>query len=336
MEMHKIRESDASMASVLDQGEEVGVLGDDLHWFTTLAELERMGAAADRLHIAQPTLSRMLARLERRLGLRLFDRKGRSITLNEYGRVYYEHVRRARAELDAGGQALADLSNPAHGVVRLAFGHSFGSWPVPQLISGLRRRAGRISVTLHQDASDAVVARIIDGTADLAIVSPRPGTTGLGWRRLLRQRLALAMPADHRLAGRRQVYLRDVADAEFVALHPGFGMRRIFDELCAAAEIRPRIAFEAGELDTVTGLVAEGLGLAVVPWAEAIPGAAAPHGSVTVPLADQGAVRDVGMIWSATAVPSDAVRRFREFASAWAKQWNEPGASDLDAGNVVP
>lgn len=311
------------------------MLGDDLHWFTTLAELERMGAAADRLHIAQPTLSRMLARLERRLGLRLFDRKGRSIALNEYGRVYYEYARRARAELDAGGQALADLSNPAHGVVRLAFGHSFGTWPVPQLISGFRRRSGRISVTLHQDSSDAVVARVIEGNADVAIVSPRPQTIDLGWRRLSRQRLALALPADHRLAGRRQLRLGDVADAEFIALHAGFGMRRIFDELCAAAGIRTRIVLEAGELDTVTGLVAEGLGLAVVPMATAIPGATSPQSVVTVPLSDQGAVRDVGMIWSATAVPSDAARKFREFAWEWARQWNEPELLDLNARNAV-
>ncbi|WP_433709283.1 LysR family transcriptional regulator [Nocardia sp. CA-084685] len=65
------------------------MLGDDLRWFTTLAELERVGEAAERLQMAQPTLSRMLARLEWRLGQRLFDRHGKRISLNDRGRVFY-------------------------------------------------------------------------------------------------------------------------------------------------------------------------------------------------------------------------------------------------------
>ncbi|BDU01740.1 LysR family transcriptional regulator [Nocardia sputorum] len=285
------------------------VLGEDLEWFTTLAELERVGAAADRLHLAQPTLSRMLARLERRVGVELFDRHGKRITLNEYGRIYYEHARRARSELDAAKQALADRANPAGGVVRLSFQHSFGGSLVPQLISGFRRVSGRITVTLWQGAATAVTERVLEGAADLGIVSPRPAVAGVGWRVVLRQPLVLAVPPDHRLAGRRQVRLAEAADAEFVTMHHGFGMRRIFDELCAAADIRPRIAFESSDLVTVAGLVSAGLGVAILPQED--PLSAGPlSGPVTVPLADAGAARAVGLVWPAAATPPEAVRRF--------------------------
>lgn len=292
------------------------MLGEDLQWFTTLAELERMSAAAERLHIAQPTLSRMLARLERRLGAELFDRRGKRIALNEFGRVYYEHARRAQAELDAAGQAVADLANPARGVVRLSFLHSFGGWLVPQLIAGFRRNAGRVTVTLRQGAAEKITRQVLDGAADLAVVSPRPSAPGVGWRGLLRQPLVLAVPAEHRVAGRRQVRLADLGGAEFITMHPGFGMRRIFDELCAAADIRPRVAFEASDLVTVTGLVSAGLGVALLPLADPAPSAAR-SGLALVPLADEGAWREVGLIWSAAAAPSDAVRRFRDFAEDW-------------------
>ncbi|GAB2691861.1 LysR family transcriptional regulator [Nocardia thraciensis] len=286
---------------------------DDLHWFLTLAELERVGAAADQLHLAQPTLSRMLARLEQRLGVPLFDRHGKRLTLNDFGRIYYEHARRAQAELDAAGRELSDLTNPAKGVVRLTFLHSFGARLVPELVAGFRRGSGRITFTLSQDAAEAVTARVLDGTADLGLVSPRPAAAGLGWRTLLRQRLALGVPADHRLAGRRQVRLAEAADAEFVAMPTGFGMRRILDDLCAAADFRPRVGLESSDLVTVAGLVAAGLGVALLPMEE--PPVRGPHaGPVLVPLADPGAARAVGLIWSANAVPSDAVRRFRDFA----------------------
>ncbi|MFX0579503.1 LysR family transcriptional regulator [Nocardia nepalensis] len=296
------------------------MLGEDLLWFTTLAELERVGAAADRLHIAQPTLSRMLARLERRLGVELFDRHGKRIALNDFGRIYYEHARRAQSELDAAAQAVADRIDPAKGVVRLSFLHSFGSWLIPQLIGGFRRGSAGISFTLWQGAFDAVVGQILDGTADSAIVSPRPSAAGLGWRKLLDQPLVLAVPAEHRLAARRQIRLADLGDAEFIVMHSGFGMRRIFEELCAAANIRPRIAFESSDLVTVAGLVAAGLGVAVLPLQDPVPAADSLSGLVTVPLADAGASRDVGLIWSATAPPSDAVRRFRDFTEDWARR----------------
>ncbi|MVU83939.1 LysR family transcriptional regulator [Nocardia sp. ET3-3] len=289
------------------------MLGSDLEWFTTLAETENVSAAADRLHLAQPTLSRMLARLEHRLGVALFDRHGKRIRLNDYGRLYYEHARRARAELHAGEQAVADRLNPAKGVVRLSFLHSFGGGLTPQLIGEFRRGSGRVDFTLFQGAAEVITRQVLDGEADLALVSPRPGEPGLGWRTLLNQPVVLAVPGDHRLAGQRQIRLTELGDAEFITMHPGFGMRRIFDELCAAAGIRPRIAFESSDLVTVRGLVAAGLGIGLVPLEEP-----APPGVALVPLADAGASRDVGLIWSATATPSEAVRRFRDFAGEWA------------------
>ncbi|MGV9676622.1 LysR family transcriptional regulator [Nocardia sp. NPDC003482] len=292
---------------------------DEWHWLLTLAELEHVGAAADRLGVSQPTLSRTLARLEDRLGVRLFDRHGKRLSLNDFGRVYYEHARRAQAELDAARRALAELSDPARGVVRLSFLHSFGARLVPELIAAFRRGSWRVDFTLSQDAAEAVTARVLDGDADLGIVSPRPAAAGLGWRTLLRQRLALAVPADHRLAGRRQVRLAEAADADFVTMPAGFGMRRILDDLAAAADFRPRVGLESSDLVTVAGLVAAGLGVAVLPLEEG-PVRGPRPGPALIPLADPGAARAVGLIWSAGAPAADAVRRFRDFAAEWAQR----------------
>ncbi|KIA61503.1 LysR family transcriptional regulator [Nocardia vulneris] len=306
------------------------MLGEDLEWFITLAELERVGAAAERLHLTQPTLSRMLGRLERRLGVELFDRRGKRIVLNEFGRIYYEQARRAQAELDTAAKSIADLNSPANGVVRLSFLHSFGGWLVPQLVGEFRRGSARITFALRQGAAEMVNDDVLSGTSDLGIVSPRPTMSGIGWRGLLRQRLALAVPADHRLVGRRQVRLDEVSDEDFITMHPGYGMRRIVDQLSAAADLRPRISFEASDLVTVAGLVAAGLGVGVLP--EEDPGPAnAPRvagakaearlaGPVLIPLADAGATREVGLVWSAATPASGAARRFRDFTEDWAQR----------------
>ena len=73
----------------------------DYEWYVTLAELQHVTAAAEQLHIAQPTLTRMLSRLEQRLGVALFDRRGKRLALNAYGRIFYEHACRAQLELDS-------------------------------------------------------------------------------------------------------------------------------------------------------------------------------------------------------------------------------------------
>lgn len=288
------------------------MLGADLEWFTTLAETENVSAAADRLHLAQPTLSRMLARLERRLGTPLFDRHGKRITLNDNGRLYYEHARRARAELQAAEQAVADRLNPAKGLIRLSFLHSFGSSLAPQLIAEFRRTAGKVDFTLFQGAAEVITRQVLDGEADLALVSPRPGLPGIGWRKLLSQPLVLAVPQDHRLATHRHLRLADLPDAEFITMHQGFGMRRLFDDLCAAADLRPRIAFESSDLLTVSGLIAAGLGIGVIPLESPTP-----PGITTIPLTDPGATRDVGLIWSPTATPTTPVHLFRTFTTTW-------------------
>lgn len=288
----------------------VWMLGDDLNWFIALAETEHMTASAERLHMAQPTLSRMLGRLERQLGAELFDRKGKRLSLNTFGRVYYEHARRAQAELAAAQREIADLSSPSLGTVRLSFLHSFGVSLVPQLIGSFREQSPRVSFALVQDAADVVTQAVAAGDADLAIVSPHPARTTVAWRRLFRQHLALAVPADHPVAQRRQVGLAEVADEPFIAMHPDFGMRRILEELSAAAHFRPRITFESSELGTVAGLVAAGLGVAVLPVED---NPQVPVGLVLVPLTDEGASREVGLIWNPDIAPARPVRAFRDF-----------------------
>ncbi len=281
----------------------------EMDWFVELAEAENVSLAAAGLHLSQPTLSRMLGRLERDLGTELFDRIGRRLALNDRGRVYLDHCRRARAEMDAGRAAVRAMVDPVEGTVRLAFLHSFGIRLVPELIGGFRREA-HVSFTLFQDAAEVVADRVRSDDADLAIVSPRPTGTDLVWAPLLTQRLGLAVPADHHLADRAEVSLAEVATEPFVAMESGFGMRRILDELCAAEDFRPDITFETTELGTIAGLVGAGLGVAVMPIEDTGPLAS---GVVLVPLAGAQTTREIVLIWRRDRPLVGAAARFRDF-----------------------
>lgn len=278
----------------------------DYEWFITLAELQHVTAAAEQLRIAQPTLTRMLARLEQRLGVELFDRRGRRLSLNAYGRIFYQHARRAQLELDSARRAIEDLTNPAVSEIRLGFLHSFGNTVVPRLIADFTKASPRVTFALLEDAAASIADSVESGSLDIGVVSPRPAQSTLAWRSMFRQRLGVAVPRDHRLIGVAEVSMTDLADEPFVTMHPGFGMRRLLDELCAAAQFQPRIALESSDLSTSAGLVAAGLGISLMP----IDGSEYTSGVVILRLADADAYRDVGMIWNSARPLSRAARDF--------------------------
>ncbi|HTX96658.1 MAG TPA: LysR family transcriptional regulator [Mycobacterium sp.] len=288
-------------------------MGDgDYEWFVTLAELQHATAAAEQLHVAQPTLTRMLARLERQLGVGLFDRRGRRLSLNTYGRIFYDHARRAQLELDSARRAIEDLSNPAVSEIRLGFLSSFGSTVVPRLMAAFRDASSRVAFTLEEGAAESIGDLVESGFVDVGVVSPRPRKPTLAWRSLFRQRLGVAVPPGHRLAGSAAVSMTDLADEPFVAMQPGFGMRRLLDELCAAARFQPRIAVESANLTTTAGLVAAGLGISLMP----IDGSDYAPRVGLLALADADAYRDVGMIWNSTRPLSRPARDFIASAAA--------------------
>jgi|SRR5947209_10863903 len=278
----------------------------DYEWFVTLAELQHVTAAAEQLHIAQPTLTRMLARLERRLGVALFDRRGRRLALNNYGRIFYEHARRAQAELDSARRAIDDLTNPAVSEIRLGFLGSFGATVVPRLIAGFKQTSPRVTFTLEEGAAESIGDLVQSGFVDIGVVSPRPQKPNLAWRSHFRQRLGIAIPSRHRLVGVAAVSMTELADEPFVAMRPGFGMRQLLDELCAAAQFQPRIVLESANLTTSAGLVAAGLGISLMP----IDGSEHAPGLSVLPLADADAYRDVGMIWNSGRPLSRPARDF--------------------------
>ena len=160
-------------------------------WFVTLAEVENVSAAAERLHVTQPTLSRQLARLERDLGVLLFDRTGKRLNLNAAGQIYLRHARRAVAEIETAKYELAELVNPVEGRIELGFLHSFGIWLVPTLIREFRGQSSHVAFGLAQGAAADMLGLVLSGNADLAIVSPRPTSIEVGWTPIMRQHLSL-------------------------------------------------------------------------------------------------------------------------------------------------
>ncbi|MGB8405008.1 MAG: LysR family transcriptional regulator [Mycobacterium sp.] len=286
---------------------------EELRWFVVLAETGHMTDAAAMLNVSQPTLSRALARLEHQVGAPLFDRLHRRLQLNENGRIMLERSRRSLDEIRLASAEIQALRNPDSGTVRLAFVRSVASWFVPDLLSRFRRQAPGVQFDLREGPGSQVTELLATGEVDLAITGFQRDDEQFDWHQLVSVRLCLAVPADHRLAGRRKVRLADCADELFILAADPFGLRTVTKRMWAAEGINPPVAFEVAWLPTMEGLVAAGLGVAIVPAPQSDRGEPA---VVYVPLSDPQARGEVGLARARRRTLSPAAQRFADFAVA--------------------
>lgn len=274
-----------------------------------VAEEGNLTRAAARLGVPQPTASRWLAALATELGAPVVLREGRGIRLSRAGQHLADAADAALAVLAGGVRRVIDEVDPERGQVVLAFLHTMGELRVPALLRDFRREHPHIRFNLLQGAQEEVLDHVRSGRADLGFASPVPDTDEFDGVTLDEQPLVVTVPVGHRLARRRTVRIAELAEETFVGLKPGYGLRRMTDELCAAAGFTPVLAFEGEEADTLRGLVAAGLGIALLPVAEPTP----PAGAVQL-LVRPRASRQIGLVWSAGRQLPPAARAFRELA----------------------
>lgn len=268
-------------------------LAEGLEQLAAVAQYGQITLAAKHLGIPQPTLSRSLARLSQELGTPLLQREGRGIRLTPHGELLANSARRALDELLAGVRAVRAEADPDTGTVILGFLHSLGPLVIPALLRGFRRQHARVKVRLVQDSADGLLQRIPTGAVDLVLAAPVPSDHRWEAHPLAEQPLILLVPDGHRLIGRRTVALSELAGQDFVTLASGYGVRTITDQLLRASGVPLRYAFESQEMTTAAGLVAAGLGIAILPPGNEVPG------TRQLALSDAGASRTLSLVWSA-------------------------------------
>ncbi|MEU9604677.1 LysR family transcriptional regulator [Streptomyces sp. NPDC048057] len=302
------RSSEKWLSHASDTEDMSMVLAPRLAYFAGVARHEHVTRAALEMGVPQSTLSRAVVRLEQDLGVTLFARKGRTVSLTPAGRTFLASVERALGEVERAADEVRADADPRAGKVAFGFLHTMGSETVPALLRAFRVDHPKVRFTLVQNYGEAMLGGLRTGELDLCLTSPVPDAPDLVARRLDEQRLRLVVPDDHRLAGRRRIRLAEAADDVFVTLEPGYGLRRITDALCAQAGFSPKIAFEGEEAETLRGLVAAGLGVALLP-----PPAVPRPGVVELTVTSPRAVREIGLAWLDGHPDTPPVAAFKRF-----------------------
>ena len=240
-----------------------------LRYFVELAHTRHFTRAAERLCITQPSLSHAITQLEAELGVPLFERTGRTTVLTRFGEQFLTCAQQTLSTLDEGVDALQRVAR-GEGLVRLGLLRTLGVDFVPGLAARyLRENPDRnIRFTFHTGVTQQLLDGLMEKRFDLVFCSQPPAELQLTAVPVGRQDLVLIVPRGHPLAELHTVDLAQALPYPQVYFAKGSGMRNVVDGLFAQIGGTPQIAYETEEDQVIAGLVAQGFGIAVVPYME--------------------------------------------------------------------
>lgn len=280
-----------------------------IEYFQVVARLQHITRAAEILLISQPALSRSIARLEEELGVPLFERQGRSISLNSYGQLFLQRADRIMKEFQDGKQEIQDLLDPNYGTISFGFMPTLGTYLIPNLINSFRSDYPNINFQFKQNGNDLLLKQLESSEIDFCLVSSIESKNQLQWIQLWSEELFLIVPSIHHLAKHESITLQELADEPFVLLEKGNGLRGITDQLFEEAGITPKITFEGEEVHTVAAFVAAGLGVTIIPEFKGIDW----NNITRIRLRAPNSQRAIGLAWVEGRYLSPSAKRFQQF-----------------------
>ncbi|MBW7475776.1 LysR family transcriptional regulator [Paenibacillus oenotherae] len=281
-----------------------------LQYFLTVARLEHMTEAAQRLHVTQSSLSKTIGRLEEDLGAPLFDRTGRKLRLNEFGSRFLLRAERALFELEQGKQEISDWSSPENGSIKLAVTTASA---LPNILREFRKKRPNVQFHVQMVNTQTMTALLHRGEVDYCLSSPPMQEDDIESQIVFIDPILVAVPKGHRLANRNSVSLTELRDEWFVGVKKGYGARDFVDSLCQSAGFVPRFVYEGDEPARLSAFVEAEIGIAFIP-------STARNSKENIQylqVKEHELVRKIALSWHKSRYISRAALEFREVVVAY-------------------
>jgi DNA-binding transcriptional LysR family regulator len=247
----------------------------DLRLLNVLREVALRGsfsAAAESLAYTQPAISQQIARLEKHVGVKLIEREPRGVRLTPAGEVLVRHTERVMAQLAAADEELQEVAAQARGRLRIGSFATAAGTIVPRAVAAFRPLRPAIEVEISLLDPHESIPAVRRGDLEIAITEEggfesEVDTGGLQIEHLLDDHMWVSLPADHPLATRPTVDLVDLRDEDwmFACLSGTCADSNVVLRACRDAGFQPRIAYQSDDYFAIQGLVASGMGVALIP-----------------------------------------------------------------------
>ncbi len=236
-----------------------------LRYVCAIAETGSFSRAAERCHVAQPSLSQQVLKLEEDLGAKLFDRLGRSVRLTESGRAFLPHARSILHQMEAARAEVEDKRTDVRGAVAAGVIPTIAPYFMPRYTASFAKKYPEARLRIVEETTPILVESLRSLTIDLAVLALPLRHKEFELFPLRTEPLFAVLPKDHPRASAKSLSLKDLRSEQFVMLRDGHCFRDLSIAACARARVTPRIAFESGQFSSLFGMVAAGVGVTLVP-----------------------------------------------------------------------
>lgn len=237
-----------------------------LRYFVTLAQLEHYGKTAEKLKITQPGLSHAIASLEEELGVRLFEKDGRNIVLNKYGKMFYDDVNKIINMLDVSVNSFQNIGEGG-GTISLAMIKPLAIKDIPKATHDFLdiNKDKDIDFKFDTGVTKDIVEGLKSGIYDIGFCSKMEDETEVEFVPIKKQEMCAVVPNDHPLAKYKELHLKETIPYKQIIFSKSSGLRPVIDGLFEKIGEYPSVAYEIEEDSLIVGLVAQNFGIAILP-----------------------------------------------------------------------
>ncbi|MBX2864781.1 MAG: LysR family transcriptional regulator [Leptolyngbyaceae cyanobacterium MAG.088] len=238
-----------------------------IRYFLAVAEELHFGRAAKRLKMAQPPLSQQIKQLETELGVQLFSRTRRNVSLTAAGQVLKQEAHQLLQQLEQAVSKTQQASRGEVGRLEIAFVSSAMYSLLPDYLKQFREQYPHIDLVLHELSTQEQIQRLLDNRLDLGFMRPPVDQKILHAQSVLQESLVAALPLNHKLSSKKHISIKELQGELFI-LFPRTMATRLYDQivsLCHQGGFSPNVVQQATQMQTILSLVTAELGVAIVP-----------------------------------------------------------------------
>ena len=232
-----------------------------LEYFQMAARLKNLTRAAERLHVSQPNITVAIKKLESSLGIQLFDRSQKQLSLTPEGSVFLSRVDVALRNVQDALIEIDDYKQLQKGTIRIGIPPMIGSFLFPRIYCEFRRMHPSLSINLFEEGSKMAREKLEEDEIDFGIVIISDPSPKLSVLSMATCQLVAGVPVDHPLAQKDTITFEDFAEADSVFMKEGSYLRSQLIEKCHSQGLEPNIILESNQIETIKGLVSSGAGI---------------------------------------------------------------------------
>ncbi len=233
-----------------------------LEYFQMASRLRNITRAAQRLRVSQPNITVAIKKLESELGVQLFDRSQKQLTLTPEGAVFLRRIEVAMRNIEDAILEVNDYKQLQKGTIKIGIPPMMGAYLFPKVFSGFRQLHPHLDVLLYEEGSLSILEKLESDELDFGIIIVPDSTPNLNVLRMSRNQLMVCVAQKSPLAEKSKITARDIAASDLIMMKEGAYLREVVQNKLTALKISPRTVLESSQIVTIKGLVAHEVGIA--------------------------------------------------------------------------